>query len=396
MESQSKKDFPLFALLALALVTLIVMMTEVLPAGLLPEISQSLAVSEGLSGQLVTAYALGSVLTAIPLSIYTKKINRKRLLVSLIILFLLFNSLVVFSPWFSLTLIARFICGIASGSIWGMIASYALRMVTNGALKGRGIAIASLGTPIALSFGVPLGTYIGSTFQWRFAFGLMSILCVIVLIWIIVKIPDFEAQKENKHASFKGILTIKGVIPFLCVVFIWMFAHNVIYTYIAPYLSQYGVAKQLSIILFVFGLASVIGIWLMGMLIDRHLQVLALSCLVIFAAVSLIFILLHDAKWLVYICVILWGLSMGGVPTLLQTALARTVGEHKLDIAMPICTTSWNIAITLAGISGGYMVESWSVNALPLVSLALLFITFIMIIFLKKSPFKANKNMTSS
>lgn len=204
MESQSKKDFPLFALLALALVTLIVMMTEVLPAGLLPEISQSLAVSEGLSGQLVTAYALGSVLTAIPLSIYTKKINRKRLLVSLIILFLLFNSLVVFSPWFSLTLIARFICGIASGSIWGMIASYALRMVTNGALKGRGIAIASLGTPIALSFGVPLGTYIGSTFQWRFAFGLMSILCVIVLIWIIVKIPDFEAQKEISMLHSRG------------------------------------------------------------------------------------------------------------------------------------------------------------------------------------------------
>lgn len=84
MESQSKKDFPLFALLALALVTLIVMMKEVLPAGLLPEISQSLAVSEWLAGQLVTAYALGSVLTAIPLSIYTKKLNRKRLLVSLI------------------------------------------------------------------------------------------------------------------------------------------------------------------------------------------------------------------------------------------------------------------------------------------------------------------------
>lgn len=388
MDSQSKKDFPLFALLALALVTLIVMMTEVLPAGLLTEISDSLSISEGLAGQLVTAYALGSVLTAIPLSIYTKKLNRKPLLLSLIVLFLISNSIVVFSPWFALTLIARFVCGIASGSIWGMIASYALRMVTNGALKGRGIAIASLGTPIALSFGVPLGTYIGSAFQWRFAFGMMSMLCIIVLIWILVKIPDFEGQKENRHASFKGILTTKGVISFLCVVFIWMFAHNVIYTYIAPYLSQYGVTKQISIILFVFGVSSVIGIWLMGMLIDRHLRVLALSCLVIFAVVTFIFILIHDAKWLVYICVTLWGLSMGGVPTLLQTALARTVGEHKLDIAMPICTTSWNIAITLAAISGGYMVESWSVNSLPPVSLALLLITFVMVILPKNSPFK--------
>ena len=166
---------PIAALLALAMTGFICIATETLPAGLLPNISDELGVTTAMAGQTVTAYALGSVLAAIPLTIATGGWRRRNVLLLTIIGFLIFNSVTAFSSSFWLTMTARFFAGAAAGLAWSLLAGYARKMVAVHQ-QGRAMAIAMVGTPIALALGVPMGTWLGNMLGWRSAFGIMSAL----------------------------------------------------------------------------------------------------------------------------------------------------------------------------------------------------------------------------
>ncbi|MFI0040389.1 MFS transporter [Streptomyces mutabilis] len=137
-------------------------MTETLPAGLLPQLAAGLDVSEGGAGQLVSAYAIGTVLAAIPTITLTRGTRRKPLLLAGLLGFLVANAVTAASPSFTVALVARFVGGAFSGLLWGMLAGYARRIA---APEHAGVSRehALTGTPVALSVGPPLGAWLGST-----------------------------------------------------------------------------------------------------------------------------------------------------------------------------------------------------------------------------------------
>lgn len=108
-DSGTSERLPWAGLLALAMTGFICILTETVPAGLLLQIGDGLGVSEALAGQLVTLYALGSLLAAIPLTAATRGWRRRPLLLLCIIGFLIFNTITAFSSNYILTLAARFL-----------------------------------------------------------------------------------------------------------------------------------------------------------------------------------------------------------------------------------------------------------------------------------------------
>lgn len=345
-----RSTLPVSALLALALAGFITILTEALPAGLLPQISHSLSVSPAQAGQLVTLYALGSLLAAIPLTIATQSRRRRPLLLTAIAGFIVANTLTAVSVWYPLTLIARFLAGVSAGLLWALIAGYAARMVQP-ALKGRAIALAMVGTPLALSIGVPLGTFVSEIIGWRSCFIAITAICLLLMLWIVVSVPDFPGQPTGRHYSLPGVLKLAGVRPVLAATLIFVLAHNIIYTYITPFLEAARMADSVSAVLLVFGIASLLGIWLVGLTIDRWLRAGALLATLLFA---LAMILLHwgdGSTTTVYAAVVLWGLAFGGAPALFQTALAKSAGDAA-DVAQSMLVTAWNIAIAGGGAAG--------------------------------------------
>lgn len=72
-------------------------------------------------------------------------------------------------------------------------------------LQGRALAIAMVGTPIALSLGVPLGTWLGGFMGWRMAFGLMSAMTLLLIVWVLVKVPDYPGQSSSKRMALRQV-----------------------------------------------------------------------------------------------------------------------------------------------------------------------------------------------
>jgi predicted MFS family arabinose efflux permease len=356
-------QLPWMALLALALAGFLVLLTEIIPAGMLLQMSQDIGVSEALTGQLVTVYAIGSILAAIPLTAATMGWRRKPLLITALCALLTFNTLTALTTDYTVTLIARLFAGMAGGLLWGIMAGYARRMVPDH-LKGRALAIVGIGAPLALSLGVPLGTLLGATLGWRFTFGALSLLTLLVIAWIAIFTPDYPGQTAEKRLPLRRVILTPGVAAVMAVLVLWVLAHNVLYTFILPFLVPAGMADQIGIVLLVFGLGSVAGIWVVGVLIDRMLRKLVLLGLGGFALAALMLGLANSQAAIIYLAIALWGFTFGGSPTLLQTASADTAGQGA-DVAQSILVTCWNLAIAGGGILGGVLLETLGVATLP-------------------------------
>jgi predicted MFS family arabinose efflux permease len=357
----------------------IAILTETLPAGLLPAIGEGLGISQVMAGQLVSIYALGSLLAAIPLTVLTSGWRRKKVLLLAVGIFVVFNTITTVSSSYSLTLAARFMSGVAAGLAWGILAGYARRLVPAD-LQGRALAIAMVGIPIALSLGTPAGAWLGGILGWRVSFGLMAVLAVILFIWTLLAVPDLPGQQAERQLPVWKVFMMPGVRPVLAVIFLWMTAHNILYTFIGPFLQLSGLAERVGLILLIFGLAALVGIWITGTLVDRHLRKLVLFSLAALAAVALVLAAGMQEQGIVVLAVIVWGWSFGGASTQMQTAAADSAGNH-VDVVQAMVTTAWNLAIASGGVIGGVLLNNagaasfpWAVMAFMAVALFIAYV----------------------
>lgn len=365
---------PLAGLLALACGGFITIITEALPAGLLPTMSVGLGIGESLVGQLVTVYAIGSLLAAIPLVATTRHVRRRPLLMAAMAGFLVANTVTAMSSSYALILVARLVAGVSAGLLWALLAGYAIRMVPP-AQQTRAMAIAMVGAPLALSLGIPAGTLLGQQIGWRWSFGVMSVMSLGLLAWARAALPDFPGQADAGPLDLRRVFRLPGVAQVLGTMLVFVLAHNVLYTYVAPVLAVAGVADKVDRYLLLFGLASIGGIWLAGVLGDRLMRSMVVLGIVGFIVAALTIALCPTSPVLLAIALGVWGLTFGGAPALLQTALSRNAGESA-DIAQSLFVTGWNSAVAGGGLLGGVLLDhagattlAWAVLPMLLVSL---------------------------
>ncbi|MFD4661932.1 MFS transporter [Streptomyces halstedii] len=386
---RTREAFPVPALVVMACTGFIVIMTETLPAGLLPQLAAGLDVSEGGAGQLVSAYAIGTVLAAIPAITLTRGARRKPLLLAGLLGFLVANAVTAVSPSFTVALVARFVGGAFSGLLWGMLAGYARRVVAP-EHAGRALAVAMTGTPLALGVGTPLGAWLGSTVGWRWSFAAMSLLSVVVIVFAEFLVPDAPGQSARTRAPLRRVLAIPGVATVLAVVFVWMLAHNLLYTYIASYLRQMRLGLRPDIALLVFGIAALGGIWITGVFIDRALRRLTLASVALFIVAGAFLAAAQQSTVLALLAIVLWGLAFGGSATQLQTAMGEAAGENA-DAANAMLTTSFNLAIFAGGAAGAVVVDGVGAPALPAGMVALALVALVTVGFGRRAAFPAGR-----
>ncbi|WP_210478955.1 MFS transporter [Pseudomonas chlororaphis] len=351
--TRSAERLPIGALLALAMAAFITLLTEIMPAGLLSSIAQGMNVSESLAGQFITAYAVGALVAAIPVTTLTQGMRRRPLLLIVIAGFAMVNLVTALSDSYAVSLAARFFAGVFGGIVWSLLAGYAVRL-SPPHLSGRAIAISGAGATIALVLGVPLGAWLGRAIGWQGAFGLMTVLALVLMVWIVAIVPDFPGQAKAKRQALSSVFLKFGIRAVLFVVFTFVVAHNILYIYIEPFLATSGLSAHVDVVLFTFGAGSIIGLWFVGALVDRRLQWLAVASVTFFAFASLLLGLWGDIPQVVYPSVLVWGFAFGGFATITQTALSRFAGE-SVDVAQSMYTTGWNTAVACGGVIGGFL-----------------------------------------
>lgn len=380
------RKLPLSPLLALATAAFVGILTEALPAGVLPEMARDMSVSESAMGQALTVYAIATGVAAIPLSVMTAAWRRKRLLLPAVAVFAVANLVTALSSHYPLTMVFRLLAGVAAAAVWAELVGYARRLAPPH-LQGRAIAITMAGVPLALSLGIPLGTFLGGLFGWRMTFGLVTLVSVALLGWIAVSVPDAPGRRPEAREPVLKALSLPGVAAVLFVVAAYVLAHNILYTYIATFLDAHGMAESRDGVLLVLGIASVASIWITGVLVDRRLRQLTIASSALFLAASVLLAALAGNMIVVYAAMVLWGLGWGGVTTLLQTAVTDAAGDR----GQALLVTTWNSAMAGGGAAGGILLDGLGPKSFPWSVLALMTPVLLVVVTTHKHAFPTTR-----
>lgn len=375
------KKMPYLKLTGLSFAAFLAIMTETVPSGLLIFMSDSFETSTGVVGQFLTAYAVGSVVAAIPVMAATRNIPRRPLLVSAVLSLAIFNMATAVTDILAMAFIFRFASGMAGGVVWGLVANYA-RSIVPVDRQGRALAIVGFGQPIALAFGVPLGAWAGSVIGWRGVFFTLSGVAIILAAWIWVTIPPRPGVNGDAPGGrlLKKVLLIYGVPVILFSLLGWVCSHNIIYTYIAPFVVSSGAGISIDIVLLSFGIAAGIGIFITATVVDDRLLLTAWGCGILYLSGLVVLSLFSHTAIGFLLGVVLWGLGFGGAPTVLQTSLALR-SHNYADISQSFFVTIFNIGVALGGFLGGIWLGRLSSTGLPWLATVIFFSVLIVIAF---------------
>jgi predicted MFS family arabinose efflux permease len=170
----------------------------------------------------------------------------------------------------------------------------------------------------------------------------------------------------------------------------FMVAHYMMYTYITDFLNLAGMGGQTGWVLFVFGIASVLSVFVVGMFIDRHLRKLVVASTVLLAASALVMAVLTGLPVVIYLAAATWGLVYGSSATLFMAAIINASGPAA-HVGQSMVTLVFSISIGLGGLVGGVVVDALGTKSIMWTALALLAAAALLAIGGKKHAFPARK-----
>ncbi|NUU23638.1 MAG: MFS transporter, partial [Streptomycetaceae bacterium] len=205
---------------------------------------------------------------------------------------------------------------------------------------------------------------LASLVGWRAAFGALAVLGAAVAGWAWCKVPDFPGEPPAERTPLRRIATLPGIPSVLAVTLFLLLGHQALYTYLSPFTERSGFGG-VGVVLLVFGVSTVAGIWAAGVLADRRLRMALLASLGMVSAAMLLLGAAAQSRVVLFAAVAVWGTAFGAAPTLIQTALVDVSGPARADVATSLQATVYNIGIAAGSLTGGIALDAAGAAALP-------------------------------
>ena len=343
-----------------------IVMSEFLPASLLPRIADDLAVSTGAAGQSVTVTAIAAALSALLIAVVLPRADRRRVMIGLTGLAVASNLAVALAPNLAVLLTARLLLGLALGGFWAMATAMAAHLVPADHL-GRALTVINSGVALATVAAVPLGSWLGEVWGWRGVFLLGAGVAALALLAQAATLPRISPAVVSGMRALGATLRSGVVLLGLLAVLLVFGAHFSGFTYVRPAVESLSTISVggLAALLLVFGVDNLLGTAVSGPLVDRALRLGLLIFPVVLGAGMLLMYLAAGSLLGLFAAAALWGFGFGGVPTAVLTWGARAE-PTRLEQIGGLIVTVCNLGIAVGGIAGGLLVDEVTPGA-PLV-----------------------------
>ena len=362
MSSPTSSRMPL-AVWVLTLSAFAIGTAEFVIAGILLQVAQSLDISAGAAGNLITAYAMAIVVGGPILTIYLSRFERKKVLMGLMLLFIVGNIVSATTHDYHVLLISRVITGLVQGPFYGIGAVVATRMVPEG-MAGRAVGQMFAGLTLANVLGVPAGAWIGNAYGWSTTFWAVAVLGVVAIATIAALVPHIAAEKAASVTAQLGAFRSRQLWLSLAITVFGWTGFMTFYGYISP-VAQHAVglsAPAVTWLLVAVGAGLVAGNAVGGRAADANLR-LALFGGILAMVVSLVLVGFSLVNvWAFVIASVVFGIaSFANVPPM-QMRVMRHAGNAP-ELAATANISAFNVANALGGLIGGYAVDHASIGA---------------------------------
>lgn len=342
------------AVYVLALGTFLMLTTEFVVAGILPEVAGDLGITLGQAGSLITVFAVGMVVGAPLLALLTMRLSKKLTLVIALVVFVIGHVTVALSSDLMTLLAARFVTALATGAFWAVSAVVASN-VAGSSLKSTAVGVVAAGGSLATVLGVPIGAFIAQHLGWRGTFWTLGIAAALAVVFIARLVPADAPQAQG--ASVRSELAdLRSPRLWLVLAACLTTTGGVLaaYSFIAPILTdQAGVpAALVPAVLAGFGICSFLGTLLGGKLGDEHAHAVTIVTPAVTTVVLLAMALFTSSTWTTVVLVVLlgaFGLSANSVLIHLAVGYAGRAATLGSGLAVAAFNAGTAIGTTIAG-----------------------------------------------
>lgn len=367
----------------LAVAAFIFNTTEFVPVGLLSDIAQSFDMQIPQVGIMLTIYAWIVALMSLPFMLLTSKIERRKLLIGLFVLFIVSHVLSFLAWSFEVLVISRIGIAFAHAIFWSITASLAIRMAPPGK-RAQALSLIATGTALAMVLGLPLGRVVGQYFGWRTTFFAIGAVAFITMLCLIKLLPRLPSEHSGSLKSLPELAHRPALLSVYVLVAVVVTAHYTAYSYVEPFVMQVAglSAGFATLMLLVLGGAGIIGSVVFSKLGNQHASVLVSSATgIILVSLLLLYPLSQSAAMLIAMS-LFWGMAMMIIALGLQVK-TLALAPDATDVAMALFSGIFNIGIGAGALLGNQvslhlsMADIGYVGAIP----ALAALVFSVVVF---------------
>lgn len=336
--------------------------SEFIPIGLLTDIAQDFEISESKAGLLITVYAWVVALTSLPLMLLASRIEFRKLLLSIVGLFIVSHLFSAASSSYGMLMVSRIGVACAHAIFWSITPPLAVRIAPEGR-KSTALSIIMAGTSVAMVIGLPLGRIIGLHTGWRttfFCIAAVTFLIFLLLLFIFPRVPVRNKTFFKKNMRF---LRQKNLMVIYVTTAILVTGHYTGYSYIEPFLGQVARMSDgmVTLSLIIFGLVGMLGSFLFAKYYPtRSLQLIKGSVILI----TLMLLWMRFSAYNVYTAVLMcafWGTAI----VVYNLAFQAKIIEYaplETAVAMSVYSGIFNLGIGTGALVGSFVCSSLSLH----------------------------------
>lgn len=353
---------PWLAVVTVGLATFSVVTTEMLPVGLLTPIADTLDISTGTAGLMISLPALLAALFAPLVVIASGGVDRRRILCGLLGLLVIANIASALAPSLVWMLVARVLVGFCMGGIWAIAGGLAAQLVPSHAI-GLATSIIFGGVAAASVLGVPLGTLISDFIGWRWTFSTMALFSVLVLALHLAIIPALPVVRSTTMYQFGEQFTNRKLQVGLLLTLLLVVGHFTAFTFVRPLLLSISEFDEqwISALLFAYGIAGIIGNFIAGSVGMQHTALTLAAIALGLLLTPLLFLTVGNSHIGGVTVLLAWGLAYGGVSVGLMTLIIKAAPD-AVEIATALYVGVFNIGIALGAWAGGQIVDGFGLT----------------------------------
>lgn len=361
---QKKKSFTRWLpLIGLTFAVFVFNTSEFMPIGLLTDIATDLNISEARAGLLISVYAWVVAIMSLPLMIMVSKMELKRLLLSIIALFVVSHVASAFAEGYYTLMLSRIGVACSHAIFWSIAPPLAVRTVPDGK-RALGLSTIATGSSVAMVVGLPLGRVVGLYVGWRMTFLSIAIISALIFIFIAVVFPKLQSRGKFAFKQLPALLHNRVLVGVFIMSVLFATAHYTGYSYIEPFLGKVASMSPdlVTLVLIVFGASGMLGSIAFSKYYmanrRRFMLVMTLGpalCLLLLqvAAASLLSV--------VVVC-IMWGAMATAFNIAFQDNTIRFAPENATSIGMSIFSGIFNLGIGSGAYVGGLVVSHLSID----------------------------------
>jgi predicted MFS family arabinose efflux permease len=355
--------------------------TEMGVIGLLPSIADHFNVSISKAGWLVSLFALTIAVSGSTMPLLFSGINRKKVMLLVLGVFVLGNIVSIFTSNFTILLIARIIPAFFHPIYCSLAFTVAASSVSKEEVP-KTVSKVFIGVSAGMVAGVPIANFIDSAISYEMAMAFFAIVNAIVFIATLIFVPLMPVEERLSYGTQLSVL--KKSIIWLSIVTVILLNSAIfgVYSYLAEYLKTVTnmSPNTISLTLFIFGGANIIGNIVAGKLLTHSAIKTVVSFPLLLGAVYIILFFTGQFTIPMAMITLIWGVLAGGIMANINQYLIASSAPEAPDFANGLFISACNLGTTFGAVVGGLFISEMGTQYIVLVGILSLILSLLTIL----------------